>query len=60
MFDFEKLEVYQLIRRINQEVYTFLNQTHPIEGYIKDQWKRAPLGMLLNLAEGTGRISVND
>lgn len=60
MFDFEKLDVYQTLKSINLKVLTFLNSSEGIDNYIVDQWKRASLGTLLNLAEGTGRMSTND
>ena len=60
MFDFEKLDVYQVIRKLNYDAFRFLNTAKGIEPTVKDQWKRATLGIMLNLAEGTGRISVND
>ena len=60
MFDFEKLDVYQLIKRLNLQVLTQLEQNQEIDHYIKDQWKRASLSSLLNLAEGTGRMSKHD
>jgi len=60
VFDFEKLDVYQVIRKLNFEVFYFLNTSEKIESIVKDQWKRASLGVMLNLAEGTGRISTND
>ena len=60
MFDFEKLEVYQVIRKLNYDTFKFLNTANNIDSTIKDQWKRATPGIVLNLAEGTGRVSVND
>ncbi|MCB2208445.1 MAG: four helix bundle protein [Bacteroidetes bacterium] len=60
VFDFEKLDVYQVLRKLNFDVFHFLNTDKKIEPLIKDQWKRASLGVMLSLAEGTGRISVND
>jgi four helix bundle protein len=60
VFDFEKLDVYQVIRKLNFEVFYFLNRSEKIEPVVKDQWKRATLGVMLSLVEGTGRISVND
>jgi four helix bundle protein len=60
VFDFEKLDVYQVIRKLNFEVFQFINASEKMEAIVKDQWKRATLGLMLNLAEGTGRISVND
>jgi four helix bundle protein len=60
MFDFEKLEVYQVIRELNSSVYNFLNQQTELDPYLKDQLKRASLSALLNLSESTGRMTVND
>lgn len=60
MFDFEKLDVYQKIKRLNVKVFVFLKKLKSLDPYINDQWKRASLSILLNLAEGTGRISNAD
>jgi four helix bundle protein len=60
VFDFEKLEVYQVVKSQNLKALTLISQSTLIDLYIKDQWKRASLGILLNLAEGTGRMSVQD
>lgn len=60
MFDFEKLEVYQKVQDVNVKVLTFLSRATGIDSYIIDQWKRASLSALINLAEGTGRMSKQD
>jgi four helix bundle protein len=60
MFDFEKLDVYQKIKHLNVKVYSFLNRVKTLDPYLVDQWKRASMSILLNLAEGTGRISNSD
>jgi four helix bundle protein len=60
MFDFEKLEVYQVVKSQNLKVLTFISKSELIDIYLKDQWKRASLSIMLNLAEGTGRMSVQD
>ena len=60
MFDFEKLKVYQTIKSLNVKVLKFFNRSGEIDRYIVDQWKRASMSVLLNLAEGTGRVSIND
>jgi four helix bundle protein len=60
VFDFEKLEVYQVVKGQNLKVLALISQSTSIDLYIKDQWKRASLSSLLNLAEGTGRMSVQD
>lgn len=60
MFDFEKLDLYEVVRNLNYEVYTFLNDDQHIDPLIKDKWKKATLDILMNLAEGTGRIALHD
>jgi four helix bundle protein len=60
MFDFEKLDVYQITKEQNVKVLTFLNGASGIDQYLLDQWKRASLSSLLNLAEGTGRMTDSD
>jgi len=60
VFDFEKLEVYQVVKSQNLKALTLLNENASIDLFIKDQWKRASLSILTNLAEGTGRMSVQD
>ena len=60
MFDFEKLDVYQLAKEQNIKVLKFIYSNTQIDTYIKDQWKTASLSILLNLAEGTGRMTSVD
>ena len=60
MFDFEKLDVYQLTKEQNVKVLTYLTGAVGIDPYMLDQWKRASLSSLLNLAEATGRMTESD
>jgi len=60
MFDFEKLDVYQVVREQNVKVIQFLNATHEIDPLLKDHWKRSSLNSVLNLAEGTGRKNTEE
>jgi four helix bundle protein len=60
MFDFEKLEVYQVVKDQNLKVLTFLNKLEGVDRYIMEQWKIASLGILTNLAEGTGRMTTEE
>ena len=60
MFDFEKLDVYQKIKLLNVKVFVYLKKLKSLDPYIIDQWKRASLSILLNLAEGTARITNAD
>lgn len=56
MFDFEKLDVYQVIRANNLKVFTYIFNHPDIDLYFRDQWKTSNLGIILNLTEGTGRM----
>ncbi|HJZ39268.1 MAG TPA: four helix bundle protein [Bacteroidales bacterium] len=60
MFDFEKLDVYQVIRGNNSRVLKFIYSHPTLDLYLKDQWKSASMSILLNLAEGTGRMNNTD
>jgi four helix bundle protein len=60
MFDFEKLDVYQLVKEQNIKALKYIYSNSQLDEYIKDQWKRASLSILLNLAEGTGRMTNAD
>ena len=57
MFDFERLDIYKVLRDLNRMVYFMLNKDIVIDPYIKEQWKKASQSAVLNLVEGTGRIS---
>ena len=60
MFDFEKLEVYQLVQQTNLKTLKLLYSNTKIDQEYKQQWKRASLSMLLNLVEGSGRFTTAD
>ena len=60
MFDFEKLDVYQMLKEQNVKVLVFLRNNGEIDPYLVEQWKRASMSSLLNLAEGTGRMTDQD
>ncbi len=60
MFDFEKLDVYQVVKDQNLKVLNILKINKEMDPYLMEQWKRASLSILLNLAEGTGRMTDQD
>ena len=60
MFDFEKLDVYQVVKDQNLKVLNILKVNKTIDPYLMEQWKRTSLNILLNLAEGTGRMTDTD
>lgn len=57
MFDFEKLDLYQKIKAVNQKVLRLIFSGRIEDAYIADQLKRSTLDIQLNLAEGTGRFA---
>ena len=60
MFDFEKLDLYDELRKLNLLVYQTIKGLKNVDPYVVDQWKRASMGSVLNLAEGTGRMTPAD
>jgi four helix bundle protein len=60
MFDFEKLIVYKKIVLLNRDLLSYIYGKEQIDEFLKDQLKRASISVALNLAEGTGRISLKD
>ena len=60
MFDFEKLEVYQIAKGVVTDSLKIIYSNSNLDAYIKDQWKKASMDILLNLAEGTGRMTSTD
>jgi len=60
MFDFEKLEVYQIAKGVVTDSLKIIYSNASLDPYIKEQWKKASLDILLNLAEGTGRMTNAD
>lgn len=59
MFDFEKLDVYQLVKDLNVKVLNFLPNSQ-LDDYFKNELKKSTLSIVLNLAEGTGRRTFSD
>ena len=60
MFDFEKLDIYQVLRDLNNRIFTYLVEDERIDQYIKDQWRKASQGSVLNLVEGTCKMTNTD
>src|SRR5688572_26413740 len=57
MFPFEKLEVYGKAFQVNLVVYRFVKYTRSIPFYTKNQFGKACLSIMLNIAEGTAKFS---
>jgi four helix bundle protein len=60
MFSYERLDVYKKAVQANQDVYRLLKQNQSIPFYAKNQFGRASLSVMLNIAEGTAKLSVKD
>ena len=60
MFDFERLEVYQCIKKLNVEILKHFASRQSIDAYLSDQLRRATISIALNIAEGCGRHSRAD
>ena len=56
MFDFEKLEVYQVTKNQNLDLMKWLLQHKELDKDFADQWKNASMHVVLNLAESTARM----
>ena len=59
MFDFEKLTVYSKAKLYNKSVRVFVSQTK-LDRTTKDQLIRASFSIMLNIAEGSGRLTKPD
>jgi four helix bundle protein len=57
MFDFEKLDLYNELKQLNLMVYQTIKGLTDVDPFVIDQWKKASLDSVLNLAEGTGRMT---
>lgn len=56
MFDFEKLKVYHKAEHFNKCLRSQI-QTIPLDKEITYQIKRSALSIILNIAEGSGRLT---
>ena len=59
MFPFEKLDVYFKAKSFNEKLRRHLKELC-LDPYIQDQLNRASLSIILNIAEGSGRITPRD
>lgn len=60
-YSFEKLEVYQLTRKLIQNVYQIVNRLPANERFaLGSQLQRAIVSVLSNIAEGSGRVSIKE
>jgi four helix bundle protein len=59
MFDYEKLIAYQKAKAVNRKIQNFVSKKK-INPILQDQLYRALTSILLNIAEGTGKLSKQD
>jgi four helix bundle protein len=60
MFAYENLIVYKKAFETNQKVYRILKGNKAIVSYAKNQLGRASLSIMLNIAEGSAKLSKKD
>ncbi|MDB5274788.1 MAG: ribosomal protein [Chitinophagaceae bacterium] len=60
MFLYNKLSVYQKAFALNKRIYQFLKNASAIPPYAKNQLGRSTLSIMLNIAEGSAKISKKD
>lgn len=60
MFDFEKLEVYQIAKTVVHKSLREVYANQKIEPSLKEQWKEASMNILFHLAEATGRLLTDE
>jgi hypothetical protein len=46
MFDFEKLEVYQIAKALVVDTLKHIYSNSQLDPYIKEEWKKASMGIL--------------
>ena len=60
MLDHEKLDVYQCAIKFLALVFGWLPRLPRGYSALVDQWRRSAMSVSLNIAEGTGKVSIDD
>ena len=60
MFSFQNLEVFKKAFILNGKIYSFLKNNKELPTYIKNQWYRATLSIMINIDEGSGKPTLKD
>jgi four helix bundle protein len=60
MFPYQNLEVYKKAFQFNKTIYNLLKKNTSIPSYLKNQLGRASLSIVLNIAEGSAKVTAKD
>jgi four helix bundle protein len=60
MFDFEKLEVYQMAKALVVDSLKTIYSNSAIDPYVREQWRRSSMDILLNLSDATARMNADE
>ncbi len=60
MFPYQKLEVYKKSFLLNKTVYHLIKNNSTIPSYVRNQLGRASLSIVLNVAEGSAKLTKKD
>ena len=60
MFPYEQLEVYNKAYYLNQKIFRLIKVNNSIADYVNSQLGRAGLSIMLNIAEGSAKLSTKD
>jgi four helix bundle protein len=60
MKTYRNLIVYEKSKEVNLEIFHYFRNSKNLPYYIQNQIGRASLSIMLNIAEGSGRISMAD
>lgn len=60
MYRYEKLEVYKRAKDLNIRIIGWMRGRKGLEFYLRNQLGRAALSIMLNIAEGSGRMTDPD
>ncbi len=60
MFDFEKLDVFQVAHQQNIKTINFLKSNITIDEVLAERWKDASMNIVTGISESAGRINMND
>ena len=60
MFPYQNLEVYKKAFAVNRLVYHFIKENSSIPTYVTNQLGRSSLSIVLNIAEGSAKLTKRD